>query len=151
LGISVAPSHIMSDGNLRPLFKQYLPDAMWVPIETWSTGVGVPDTHYCFAGGRAGWIENKVTDTFKIKVQPGQIGWLERYSRLGGRCFVAVRRLTTAGPRKGLAVDELWIYRGSDVRAIAVDGLKGASPLVVYPGGPVEWVWGSVKRLLISQ
>lgn len=138
----------MSDGELRSIFRERMPEAMWVTVETWSTGIGVPDCHYCFPSGRAGWIENKKTNTYRLKVQPGQVGWLERYSRMGGRCFVAVRRLVAAGSRKGPAVDELWIFLGKDIRILATDGMQAAASVGVWRGGPAAWDWHQVRRTI---
>lgn len=138
----------MSDGNLRKLFSQYLPDAMWVPCETWSTGQGVPDVYYIFPNGKSGWIENKVTAADAVEIGPHQIAWLERHARYWGRSFVAVRRQSKAGPIKGAARDELWLCRGADVRHIATQGLAATKPLGLYSGGPARWSWPLIRRFL---
>jgi len=53
-----------------------------------SAGVGWGDVHYCH--GSPGWIELKATKKFpnKIKFEPGQPIWLERYWNAGGYCFI---------------------------------------------------------------
>lgn len=130
----------MSDGNLRLLFRQHLPHAHWQPIETWSTGQGVPDVEYCFPGGFAGWIENKSTSGLVVKFRVGQVAWLERRSRAGGRCFVAVRK----GAR-------LWVFRGRDARAVEDEGLRAERlALLCCDGGPARWGWPRVEEILKS-
>lgn len=140
----------MSDGNLRSLFQKHLPDIHWQPIETWSTGQGVPDVNGC-CGGREFWIENKATGGWTIHFEPGQVAWAERRVRAGGRTFVAVRRQANAGPRRGQAVDELWLFNGESARALALNGLKaGPRPLVQTSGGPARWDWPKIRQLLLA-
>lgn len=134
------------DGGLRFLFSRHLRSAWWIPIETWSTGQGVADTHYVFPGGVAGWIEFKVTDGWSVKISPEQIAWHERYARQGGRTFLAVRRQVRAGPRRN-AADELWLYPGQLIRTVHQSGLvPGTRHAVgVWPGGPAFWPWDAVE------
>lgn len=142
----------MSDGGLRQLFSSNLPDAMWQGVESWSTGQGVPDAHFCFPGGISGWIENKRTQAWSVDMRKEQVAWLERYVRKGGRCFIVVRRQTSAGPRKGKAVDELWLFHGAAARGLLLTGLEGEgrSRLGCWPGGPANWDWGQVRALLVG-
>ena len=138
----------MSDGNLRKLFKANLPTAHWQPIETWSTGQGVPDAEYCFPIGRCGWIENKKTTGFTVKISPEQVAWMERRCRVGGRCFVAVRRQVLGLKR----CDELWLFRGSNARALMLRGLLAADAKCICTmlGGPSRWNWQEVEQILRS-
>lgn len=140
----------MSDGDLRKLFKANMPTAHWQPIETWSTGQGTPDAEYCFAGGRSGWIENKKTINYSVKLEPEQVAWLERRCRVNGRCFVAVRRQVPAGPRRGPACDELWLFHGSSARGLMLGGMQAAGivALSVMAGGPSRWNWRSLELIL---
>jgi hypothetical protein len=137
----------VSDGNLRTIFQKHLPEVHWQPIETWSTGQGVPDANGCLAGQEF-WIENKLTDGWKVNFEPGQVAWAERRIRAGGRVLLAVRRKTNAGPRRGDACDELWLFNGSQSRAVSVDGLKGAKPLVIEGNGPAKWDWDTIRKVL---
>lgn len=139
----------MTDGNLRKLFQARLPHAHWVPIETWSTGQGVPDVNFCFPDGVEGWIENKISHGYAVKISPHQIAWLERRSRVGGRTFVAVRRQAASGPRRGDAADELHLYCGADVRVLSLHGLESeVAPLGRWVGGPTRWGWPAIEELL---
>lgn len=138
----------MSDGNLRALFQKHLPDVHWQSIET-LIGRGTPDMNGCF-DGQEFWIENKSTSGWKVIFETGQVAWHERRARAGGRTFVAVRRQASAGPRRGAATDELWLFDGKQSREISSFGLKDASvPFLRLPGGPAKWDWQAVRRVLI--
>lgn len=137
----------MSDGELRQAFSSHLRDFHWQAVETWSTGQGVPDVNFCF-GGVEGWIENKSTSGWVVDLSPSQIGWIERRIRNGGRVFIAVRRLATAGPRKGAAVDELYLFPGFEVRALADGGLDRKKAIGVWSRGPAKWDWATIRLIL---
>jgi hypothetical protein len=141
----------VSDGRLRALFVANLPDAHWQPIETWSTGQGVPDSEYCFPGGASGWIENKRTEHWAVKFETFQPAWIERRVRTGGRVTIAVRRVAVGGPRTAPA-DELWLVAGRDVFRLRDGGLRapGLVPLGRFQGGPARWDWAIVRRLLTA-
>lgn len=141
----------MSDGDLRMKFKSFLPEFHWQSIETWSTGQGVPDMNGCLEGIEC-WIENKKTTGWTVDVEPHQIAWLERRSRAGGRCFVAVRRVVPAGPRRGDACDDFYLFNGSDSRQLKQHGLKvhGPQSLIHCKAGPAKWDWHAIKSHLIG-
>jgi hypothetical protein len=141
----------MSDGNLKNIFRAKLPEAHWQPVETWSTGQGVPDVEYCFPGGFSGWIENKLTAGWRVKYEPHQVGWLERRARMGGRCFVAVRRRCPAGPHRGPACDELWLFPGSKARLLLKEKMVASEALGIYSGGPAQWNWAAIKKHLTTK
>lgn len=138
----------MTDGNLRKLFQRNLPEAHWQAVESFSTGQGMPDANYCFPGGAEGWIENKATSGWTVDISPHQVAWHERRARMGGRTFIAVRRQALAGPRRGAATDELWLFQGSQTRELAQNGLKGPNPLGIFKGGPSNWDWLFIKFTL---
>lgn len=138
------------DGGLRSLERQHMPTAQWTTIETGLVAHGVPDMEYCWAGGRQGWLENKFTDAWAVKVQPGQVAWIHRRARLGGRVHIAVRRRASAGPRRA-EVDELWLLHGRDVETLALRGLRAVEqPLGVWTRGPSRWDWAAVEEILRS-
>lgn len=140
----------MRDGGLRRLFQQKLPDAHWQPVESWSTGQGVPDTEYCFPGGASGWLELKKASRATRLDHPltaQQTAWLERRRRVGGRAVVAVRYQHDGGPRKGPPVDELRIYDGAVARGLET-GIYGAQSLAAWQGGPAAWDWPAVRAVL---
>ncbi len=137
-----------TDGNLVKIFQTNLPEGHWQPVQTWSTGQGVPDAEVCFPPGRQCWIEMKKTSGWVVTFETGQVAWLERRVRAGGRAFVAVRRQTIAGPRRGAACDELWLFKGEQARHVSIDGLKGPRPIYFGEGGPARWHWIKVKQLL---
>jgi len=130
------------DGALRITFRQKLPTAMWVSVETGLTEGGVPDAHYLFPCGIAGWIESKKTAANAVKFRTLQIAWLSRYWRLGGRCFIAVRQTKR---------DELYLFRGADVIAVRDHGLVGAEPLGMWQGGKAKWDWVAVREILTRE
>lgn len=140
----------MADGQLRQIFAKRFPRAMWTPVESFSTGRGIPDVEYCFPGGASGWVENKLTKGWTVGMRPEQVAWLERRARLGGRSFVAVRQVLPAGPRRGEATDDLWLYPGQDARCLLLDGLE-KPPLGRWQGGPGGWDWQAIEALLTGR
>jgi hypothetical protein len=140
----------MRDGGLTGIFRKQMPHVHWQPVETWSTGQGVPDLNGCVSGAEF-WIEMKQTKSNKVKIEPEQVAWAERRLRAGGRVFLAVRLHCDAGPRKE-AKDELHLFRSNDARAIMLEGLSAikATPLVLLRGGPAKWDWAKVQRVLTT-
>ena len=140
------------DGDLRSIFRKKLPRFHWTSIETGMTGRGIPDSHYCHAK-TPGWIEYKVTKGFAVGMRPEQVAWTLRYVRAGGRVFVAVRRQSMGGPRKGAPVDELWLIRGWAAGDLKQGGLKKLTPAAlagVWDGGPSKWSWPDIEYALLS-
>ena len=128
-----------------------MPRVDWCTVETGMVNPGVPDSNFCYTGTE-GWIEHKWTDGWEIPLKPEQIGWHARRGRAGGRVFVAVRRLCSAGPRRP-AADELWLWRsGSHAAELKIGGLRGAPReylLGVWSNGPAAWDWPMVLSHLI--
>lgn len=131
------------------MFQKHLPSVHWQGVETWSTGQGVPDMNGCIEGWEF-WIENKLTSGYKVNFEVGQVAWIERRHRAGGRVFLAIRRKAPAGPRRGEAVDELWLFKGNQVRSVAVNGLDEDKEFPFYrtEGGPAKWNWEAIKNAL---
>src|SRR5215469_3817916 len=137
-----------SDGDLRRLFRQNLPQVHWATIETGVTEPGVPDLNGCFRR-REFWIENKLTSGWAVNFRPDQIGWISRRTRSGGRVYIAIRRRHDASSRRD-AVDELYIYSGLFIAALAERGIKGVPPLALYREGPKRWCWDAVLGVIIG-
>jgi hypothetical protein len=137
----------MSDGGLRQLFAKHLPEVHWQGIETGGTGRGIPDLNGC-VGGVEFWIECKLTGAWAVTFEIGQVAWLERRARAGGRTFVAVRRHAPSGPRRGAAIDALYLYPGVAARTLSEKGMAGAPALGMWPGGPARWDWDRVSLYL---
>lgn len=139
------------DGNLRSIFREKLPAFHWTTIETGGTTLGIPDSNYCLRGVE-GWVEYKATDGWAVELRPEQQGWLSRRGRAGGRAHVAVRRWHSGGPRKGPAVDELWMLWGWASQDIRKHGLDQDQPYFrgMWTGGPASWCWDSVARHLLE-
>ena len=137
-----------TDGGLSQLFRKHLPEVDWARIETWSTGQGVPDVNGCCDGAEF-WVEMKATGARAVVISPEQIAWAERRIRHGGRVFLAVRRQHDGGPRKGPAVDELWLFTGRETRTIATEGLPiDEGHFWHWSGGPRQWAWATIRHLL---
>lgn len=132
------------DGGLRRELRARLPGWQFTHVESPTTAPGCPDTEFCAPGGAQGWVECKRTAAFTLTFRPLQVGWIERRTRLGGRVFVAVRRLTLKG------ADELWIYPGEKVRALVDRGLR-VLPLGCWAGGPAAWDWEEVGNNLQAE
>lgn len=126
------------DGGLRELFRQHLPDIHWVSIESPLTGAGIPDVNGCL--GREFWIEFKQCSANAVRIDKFQVAWNERRHRAGGLTFLAVRQK-----------ERLYLFRGQDIRAIFLYGLRGADPLLVTSDGVSTWDWPAVKRLLTGR
>lgn len=144
----------MIDGGLSREFQSHLPQVHWQRIETGGTGYGIPDLNGCIAGSEF-WIESKRTDAWAVKIAPEQIGWAERRIRAGGKVWLAVRRRTEPGPRRGKGRDELWFMPGSLTRHVALYGLhgllEGVQPFERCPGGPARWPWPALLAMLQGQ
>lgn len=131
---------VMRDAGLRRIFQQHLPEFHWQAIETWSTGQGVPDANYCH-GGKEGWVEFKRAKGWRVHFEPEQIAWLERRARVGGRCFVAIRRST--------APQTFWLFPASTARWL--NPLREApAALVLATGSPAQWPWKTIKEALTA-
>lgn len=119
-------------------------------IESSLTGGGIPDANACCNGVDV-WMELKWTSGWKPRIRPEQIGWSERRIRHGGRVFMLTWRRTDGGPRSP-AASELWVHRGTDMRHVADNGLRGApSPVLLQRGGPESWDWLALKRVLLTE
>lgn len=138
------------DGGLRPLFRTHLRAGFqWTSIESGGTVQGIPDSEFC-AGGVSRWVEFKKTNAWSVGLSKEQASWHRVRALRGGVSFVAVRRLTVAGVRKGEAVDELWLYRGEHAQDLKDLGLRGGVPcLGIWSGGPSGWNWSDVRNLLL--
>lgn len=139
------------DDGLRSLFRQRLSEGVhWQSVESGLVERGIPDANYCVSGGAEGWIEFKATSGLTVDLRPEQAGWLVTRARHGGRVYVAVRRRTAAGPRRGPAVDELLLYAGEYARELRDEGLRAPVPcLGSWSGGPSGWNWSAVRGLLV--
>ena len=127
-----------TDGGLSRIFQKGLPKWDWQPIET-MTGIGVPDLNFC--DGVEGWIELKSADHWKLnhKVTAGQVAWIERRCRAGGKVSIAVRR----------AKSELWLFNVRATRHL-MTGRVDTSPglLTTQYGGPAKWDWDRIASEL---
>lgn len=135
------------DGGLRKLFRLHVPQAMWVTIESASTEQGIPDSFYCFERGIAGWVEMKWTDANAVVFQPGQTAWHERYARMGGRSFIAVRFRRGRTARLDSA-DKLMLYPGAKARSLQLGGREATAPIGYWSDGPARWDWKKVAAIL---
>lgn len=134
------------DGGLRSIFRQRLKNWHWQSIESGFTGGGIPDVNFCAPGGVEGWIEFKESQGWTVRLAPMQVGWLMRRSRLGGRCFIAVRqRLMGIGGK----TETFYLYAGADAAILTEAGaMKTSVPLVRSSGGPSDWDWSAIGRIL---
>jgi hypothetical protein len=143
----------MIDGSLRKIFRNKLRRGYdWQSIETGGTGRGIPDSNACEEKYGEFWVEFKQTDAWAVDIDSEQVGWLKRRILYGGRTFLAVRRWNDGGPRRGAAVDELWLCSGWYSGEVRASGLRaeGVVWLGVWSGGPSQWDWDAVKEALRS-
>lgn len=137
----------MRDGGLRSLFRQHLPMVHWESIESPFTNRGIPDLNGCHLGHEF-WVENKQTTGWAVTLRPEQVAWMLRRQRAGGHTFIAVRRQSTPGPRRGPGVDDLYLIPGALAREAKMGGLKAITPCGVWEGGPAGWDWGAILASL---
>ena len=139
-----------TDGGLRALYRKHLPGWQWTSSESGLTSPGVPDSEFCTPSGVTGWIENKTTTGWAVKLRELQVGWIDRRARLGGRVFVAVRRISPGGPRSSPA-DELWIIPGHAVKDLCdgrLNKMRANQVTTIQYAGPEAWNWDTVKGCL---
>jgi hypothetical protein len=132
-----------TDGGLRQLERTSLLGAQWTSIETGATAGGVPDMEYCYPGGLQGWVENKRTLAWAVKVRPAQIGWILRRVRMGGRVWIATRRMNGKD-------DQLYVHHGKHIEEISDNGISIVKPLLLSSGGPAKWDWPAFEQILKS-
>lgn len=131
------------DGGLRPIFHARIKRCQWTAIETGGISFGVPDSEYCFEDGISGWVEFKKADGWRVptlKNNPLQIAWIARRARLGGRVWVAVRRVK--GDR-----DNLYLVNGVWVVKLAEGGILSV-PVTRFDGGECGWDWDQIRATL---
>lgn len=145
------------DDGLPHLFQQHLPLVDWLRLEVSTSARGVPDLNGCqrpqlsSGSGTEVWIECKATETMAVPLRPEQVGWIARRLRFGGRVFVAIRRRHGGGPRRGPAVDWLYLYWGAVAKDLLVGGLGAERPALLLKGGPSAWDWTSVEDVLFRR
>ncbi len=140
-----------TDGDLRKIFQRHLPTFHWQAVETWSTGQGVPDVNFC-CDGVEGWIEFKQTKAWAVQVRPGQVAWIERRARAGGRVFLAVRRQSVA---RGAKIDDLWLLDHRAARELATPKIglgfhHNYQVFGVFPNSPASWDWRKIQKILLK-
>ena len=144
-----------TDGGINQLLMKRLPRFHWQRIETGGVGRGIPDLNYC-VGGIEGWVEGKrVTSGRRLDspLSPEQSAWIERRARAGGRVTIAVRRKVPAGPRRGEAVDELWLFGPKAARGLISEPVSDRffDFLLMTPNGPSHWDWNMVELILTRE
>lgn len=135
----------MADGDLRKIFRKYLPRVHWISVESRLTDSGIPDLNGCLEGVEF-WVECKATRGHAVVMRPAQVGWLARRHRAGGRVLVAVRR-------RARHADELWLVAGEAAAILRSGGLAALPRRAVlgcWDGGPARWPWTSVRTALVS-
>lgn len=141
------------DDGLRALFRQHLRRVHWTTVESGALAPGTPDSEGCLRGVVT-WVEYKATDGWRVSLRPEQVGWHLRRARAGGRSVVVVRRRHPGGPRRGPAVDELWVFRGRAVRMLDEERIDFPALyddlLLRCSGGPAAWDWDVVERQLFG-
>lgn len=141
-----------SDGGLRPLFRRHIKRAQWVTIESGGTQSGIPDSHVTLDHTMC-WIEYKTTSGWAVTLRPFQVEFHLSCAHHGGRSLIAVRRRCGGGVRRA-AADQLWILRGSCADRARDEGLRGLSQgdlLGMWDGGPSQWDWEQVRRILADR
>jgi hypothetical protein len=129
----------MSDGELRSIFRSYLPRVAWSTIETAAVEPGVADLNGCL--GTEFWVECKLTYAWAVEVKPAQVAWHKLRDFKGGRTFFAVRR------RNGSS-DELYVIKGRYADVLRISGVRACPALLCTKHGPARWDWERVLAIL---
>lgn len=136
-----------ADDGLRKEMHSHLRSFHWQAIESALTAKGIPDTNACGSSIEF-WIEFKsIRGGWRTKVDPFQVAWMERRLRSGGRAFVAIRRRIA---QVRVNCDEFYLFHGSEIRKIMLDGIERVEPLVFCQGGPSRWDWETIERALLN-
>jgi Holliday junction resolvase len=136
---------VSTDGGLPKVISDYIPEADWVRIESGAVASGTPDLNGCLDGKEV-WIECKATKTWKVtNIRSAQVAWMEKRSRHGGRCKLAIRR-------NHWDEDVLWILKTNAMRVL-LDGtslhqMPAHLILNIEPGGPAQWNWEAIREAL---
>jgi hypothetical protein len=111
-------------------------------IETGLTGRGIPDVNIAYKGTLGGvvmagelWVELKMVDGLRVKLEPEQAAWHMRRVAAGGRTWILARE-KKEGPRVG-NVDNIHIWPGEQAVDVLNEGLH-CSPLVTF-AKPFDW------------
>ncbi len=129
------------DGDLRLIFRRKI-KGHWVGLQGMPA---LPDSSFCVSGVE-GFVEFKQTSAWAVSFRPTQPGWIMQRTTHGGRVWIGVRRWKTVESR-----DELWLVPGKLVLDLAKYGLKSVRlQSGVWTGGPSQWDWVQIERLLIS-
>jgi hypothetical protein len=119
-----------------------------VAVESGGITPGIPDSNSC-AAGMEFWIEFKETSSFSVDLRPLQVAWISRRTRHGGVVWIAVRRRHDGGPRRGVAVDQLYIVSGLQAAALSLGGLNNLPGIShKWEGGPGNWSWPEISAVL---
>jgi hypothetical protein len=132
------------DGGLRTLFRKHLPTVQWSTIETATAEPGMPDLNGCWQGVDI-WVEAKLTSGYSVLVKPSQVAWHTLRAANGGRSFFAVRRT------KPFRHDELYLVRGNHAGKLRGLGLSAVPHACMSSGGPANWDWDRVLKVLVAR
>lgn len=101
-------------------------------VESHSTQPGIPDVHWLFFGGTAGWVETKFAKTMpkKVTYRPYQAPWLTAYARHGGNACTLLH--VAAG-------DEIVFIPGQESMLAAVDLSRCLGRRNLYLKSPDAW------------
>jgi len=69
-----------------------------------------------------------------------QVAWHDRYARMGGRSFFAVRR-----------GQDLYLFQGGLGKMLMERGVRGTPSCGLWLGGPAKWDWGEIGEVLTAQ
>ena len=123
-----------TEKNLWLRVKKNLPhDCYATRIENRMDG-GVPDVHVIW-NGLPFWIELKLTKANKIRLSPNQIAWNTKYSLNNGLAYILVQRVGEGS---------LFLFRGEDVRQLAIDGLN-TEPIIKVSGSGFGDIFGAIR------
>lgn len=125
--------------RVRPGLVAALPAPVHVQrLEPGSAAPGVPDVNICAAGNEI-WVENKLVSRGRkvSTLTPGQVAWLTRRAKCGGRVWVLCLHAPT---------DAILLWPGSQAAQLLERGTSLSPSLLLAP----PWDYESLARTMLA-
>src|SRR5262249_37369099 len=109
-----------------------------------------PNLNGC-SDGEEFWVHCMVSIDFDAKPPASLVRWFSMRSAMSGRIFIFVARTRLSGPSRHPPEEEAWLIDGRHAQVLKRRGLKKLprkAVLGVWDGGPKNWDWRAIRRLI---